>query len=214
MPVDSDLFTLREAAALAGVAEDRVRRELEHDVIEPTEVETVGSARRLFFCESSVLYFALLRALAGEVDFAPSLRRRAFRLLGHACGRRQIHADTHSRNALIKWLVREWNEHVNRVLTVDWGVLFDTVTPRIALYRAGQVRLHSDASILGGEPVFTGTRLAVRHIGGMRLKGEPTAAIIEDYPYLSLQDVEFAALYTEAHPAIGRPKTVGMRDRL
>ncbi|MGH7091658.1 MAG: hypothetical protein ACREFQ_22430 [Stellaceae bacterium] len=45
----------------------------------------------------------------------------------------------------------------------------------IDLYRAGRMRVQSGDAILGGEPVFKDTRLAVRHIGGMRMSGEPVA---------------------------------------
>jgi uncharacterized protein (DUF433 family) len=84
--------------------------------------------------------------------------------------------------------------------------LIEDVGPRIDLYREGLKRIHEDDEILGGEPAFKGTRLAVRHDGGMRAKGEPAERIIEDYPELTLDDVEFARLYTEAHPLVGRPK--------
>jgi uncharacterized protein (DUF433 family) len=72
-----------------------------------------------------------------------------------------------------------------------------------------------DAEIAGvlGRPKFAGTRLAVRHIGGTRIKGEPVERIIEDYPYLSPQEIGFAVLYTQANPLVGRPKTVGSGAR-
>jgi uncharacterized protein (DUF433 family) len=101
---------------------------------------------------------------------------------------------------------REWSKHINPVLTVNWDALIGDVGPRIDLYRDGLKRLREDDAILGGEPVFKGTRLAVRHIGGMRAKGEPVERIIEDYPELSPDDVEFAHLYAAAHPPLGRPK--------
>jgi uncharacterized protein (DUF433 family) len=81
------------------------------------------------------------------------------------------------------------------------------VAPRIDLYCKGLQRVHEDDEILDGEPVFKGTRLAVRHIGGMRIKGESVEDITRDYPDLTPEDVEFARLYTEAHPLVGRPRS-------
>src|ERR1700738_923127 len=75
---------------------------------------------------------------------------------------------------------------------------------RTDLYKRGLARIVSDNKILGGEAVFRGTRLAVRHVGRMHLNGEPTERILEDYPDLSAEDVEFAALYTAANPVSGR----------
>jgi uncharacterized protein (DUF433 family) len=82
---------------------------------------------------------------------------------------------------------------------------------RTDLYKKGLARIVSDKKILRGEPVFRGTCLSVRHIGGMRLNGEPTHRILEDYPDLSAEDVEFAALYTTANPASGRARANAKR---
>ena len=61
-------------------------------------------------------------------------------------------------------------------------------------------------TILGGEPVFPSTRLAVRHVGEMLRRGTERAEILEDYPYLTDQDLDFARLYAIAYPRIGRPR--------
>ena len=84
---------------------------------------------------------------------------------------------------------------------------------RADLYKKGLARIVSDKKILGGEPVFQGTRLSVRHIGGMRLNGEPTERILGDYPDLSAEDVEFAALYTRFEAA-ARPNQIQSANRL
>jgi uncharacterized protein (DUF433 family) len=67
-------------------------------------------------------------------------------------------------------------------------------------------RIDVDASILGGEPVFRKTRLAVRNVGKMVIAGVSKKEILEDYPYLSEDDLKFATLYTIAYPSIGRPR--------
>lgn len=78
-------------------------------------------------------------------------------------------------------------------------------------YKKGLDRIVSDKKILAGEPVFRGTRLSVRHIGGMRLNGEPTERILEDYPGLSVEDIEFAALYAAANPFSKRSRSNAKR---
>jgi len=84
---------------------------------------------------------------------------------------------------------------------------------RADLYKKGLARIVSDKKVLGGEPVFRGTRLSVRHVGGMRLNGEPTERILGDYPDLSAEDVEFAALYTRFEAA-ARPNQIQSANRL
>ena len=58
--------------------------------------------------------------------------------------------------------------------------------------------------ILGGEPVFPRSRLSVRHIGGLILRGA-VDEVREDYPYLSESDIEFAPVYAKAHPRTDYP---------
>lgn len=67
-------------------------------------------------------------------------------------------------------------------------------------FDAWEQRLLSSPEFLAGEPVFPGTRLAVRHIGGMLIRGASREEIREDYPYLSDEDVMFAWVFTEMHP--------------
>ena len=68
-----------------------------------------------------------------------------------------------------------------------------------------KARVSIDPQILGGEPAFAGTRLAVRHIGGLVLR-DAIDEVREDYPYLNDEDIELAKLYTLAYPKRGRPR--------
>lgn len=72
------------------------------------------------------------------------------------------------------------------------------------LYQSGLARIESRREVLGGEPVFRGTRLSVRHVGGMVANGVTSETIREDYPVLSEEDIAFATLYTRVEPAPGR----------
>ena len=64
----------------------------------------------------------------------------------------------------------------------------------------------TNEGVLGGEPTFPQSRLAVRHVGGMLLKGASKDELLDDYPYLTDVDIEFAPLYTRAYPRVGRPR--------
>ncbi len=66
--------------------------------------------------------------------------------------------------------------------------------------------LVSDLDIMSGETVFPGSRLTVRHVGGMLERGELPSIILEDYPYLSQEDIKFAPIYVKAYPNVGHPK--------
>jgi len=68
-------------------------------------------------------------------------------------------------------------------------------------FEAWKRTLIVDDAILGGEAVFPRTRLAVRHVGEMLLRGVAPAEIVEDYPYLKKEDLDFARMYASAKPA-------------
>jgi uncharacterized protein (DUF433 family) len=90
-------------------------------------------------------------------------------------------------------------------LFIDIKKAAKDLAPRIDLYADGLTRIEEKEGVLGGEAVFKNTRLSVNHIGKMREGGEAIADIIEDYPYLHDDDIEFARLYFKAHPMLGRP---------
>jgi uncharacterized protein (DUF433 family) len=221
------LFSLKEAAVLSRLSEDKVRREVERKVIAP-QMAPSGGGHRLLFGEAEVLFFAMLNLLSGTIEFAPPVRREAWCVLrdcepvrlrktaprGRALGAARLtawKAVYRMPGFRKKWIAevdREWSMRINAVFTVNWDALVEDIGPRIDLYRQGLGRVREDDAILGGEPVFKGTRLAVRHIAGMRAQGESVERIVEDYPRLSPDDVVFAELYAQAHPPLGRPKSL------
>ena len=87
------------------------------------------------------------------------------------------------------------------LVTVDTAPVRAEIAHRLDLYRRGLARIESRRDVLSGEPVFKGTRLSVRHIGGMAANGVPVAEIRDDYPGISADDIAFAALYARMKPA-------------
>jgi uncharacterized protein (DUF433 family) len=80
------------------------------------------------------------------------------------------------------------------------------IESRIERFARWKKKLVIRDDILGGEPVFPRSRLAVRHVGEMARRGAPVKEILEDYPYLEPQDVEFAKQFVTAYPRAGRPR--------
>ena len=60
--------------------------------------------------------------------------------------------------------------------------------------------------IMGGTPVISGTRVPVHDVAAALAAGVPAKEILEDYPSLTEDRLELAALYAEANPLRGRPK--------
>jgi uncharacterized protein (DUF433 family) len=81
-----------------------------------------------------------------------------------------------------------------------------TVDRNLAAYRWGQRRVVSSPEILGGEPVFRGTRIPVQHVASLFRKGAPEQEIAEDFPSLSARDLAYARLAGRLGQKPGRPK--------
>jgi uncharacterized protein (DUF433 family) len=77
---------------------------------------------------------------------------------------------------------------------------------KLARFENWKKRLVSRAEVLGGEPVFPRSRLAVRQVGGMLLRGARVEDVRDDYPYLTDDDLEFAPVFAKAYPRMGRPR--------
>lgn len=78
---------------------------------------------------------------------------------------------------------------------------------RVEIYRRGRrERLSSSPDVLGGEPVFRGTRIPIRHVGAIVRRGVNIKELSEDFPKLNAEDFEFARMFVELGPPPGRPR--------
>jgi uncharacterized protein (DUF433 family) len=70
----------------------------------------------------------------------------------------------------------------------------------------GKRRIVSNPAVLGGEPVFEGTRIPIAHVAGLVTKRVPLSEIAEDYPALTPAAIAFAAIHAKMKRNPGRPK--------
>lgn len=91
-------------------------------------------------------------------------------------------------------------------LIVDVGRAREHLAARGEALREADKIIHSVKGVVGGEPVFKGTRVPVRTIAAMKLQGAATDEIIEGYPALTTRMVDLAEIWVAAHPARGRPR--------
>jgi uncharacterized protein (DUF433 family) len=186
----SERLTLKETALLAGVTEKLIRHELADKVVVPRHVE----GRRLYFWATDVFYLRLISELRFALTKAD--RKHLFILL----------ADNKEEQG--PWrLQADRLTLTGRVPTDIWTTKLEReLTQRLKLFLRGKRRVVSRPDILGGEPVFDGTRISVRHVGQLVKKGVPEAELLEDFPALSKRDLEFARMYTALGRPPGRPK--------
>jgi uncharacterized protein (DUF433 family) len=174
-----------EVVALTGIEERRVRKYVEYGV-----VESKSPPR---FELPDIVYFRALAELGLELDVA---------------GRRLLH-ERIAGAFRAKPLPRR--VPLSGVLELKLDEIVEVVTKTLARFEKWKGKLVQDDAILAGEPVFPKSRLAVRQIGGMLLKGAPIDEVKEDDPQLDDEDLELAKLFTVAYPRVGRPREAASR---
>ena len=205
------MLSLREATVLADVAEAKVRKDIETGLLTPIKSTNL---ERLLFRWADVFVFAAV--YKGDL-LSAALRRKAFEELEGLVapsGRRHFYEHLDAESLLDATLTRDRPSQLlgacdrltlDDYLFIDVAKVVEDLAPRVDLYAKGLTHIEEKEGVLGGEAVFKNTRLSVNHIGKMREGGEAIAEIIEDYPYLRQDDIEFARLYFKAHPVLGRP---------
>ncbi len=132
------------------------------------------------------------------------------------------HLSTSGRRTLYQQLVRV-NVDVESVppaIELEGGARLD-ITASVAEVRArleavGRIKtmVEENPEIRGGEAVFRGTRIPVQMVAGFVKEGIPAEEILEDYPALTPESLEAAALYVELYPRRGRPRQAPWRARV
>jgi len=175
-------FSTLEVAALVGLDEGRIRKDVEHGLFEAPR-----------FNVADLVYFRLLALLGLSVSVDD--RRRLHDLVEVAMRKRPAPRTI----------------ALSPVTEVKLGDVATDMQHKLERFSAWKKKLVETPDILGGEPVFPKSRTSVRHIGGLLLRGVPEDEVREDYPHLTDEDFEFAKLYAKAYPKMGRPRETAPR---
>jgi uncharacterized protein (DUF433 family) len=208
------VLSLREAVLLAEVSESRVRKDIEKGVLSPLRTSTTRPCFRwpdVFFLNAVYRNALLTGQGRGRVfqHLVETLLQPTYRhqYTSVVC----THPDND--HAMRIWdfpshLVTRCSQmKIDDTLFIDFDRVLGDLGARVDSYARGLSRIEERPDVLGGEPVFKGSRLPVRHVAKLSVGGESTADILLDYPYLMDQDITFARLYHEAHPMKGRPRS-------
>jgi uncharacterized protein (DUF433 family) len=182
------LFTPTEAAVLTGLPLKAVNNAIDKKTISAVPGEQGG---RLLDARALVS-LSIERRLPDRLT-TPELRRKVFDALSEA-----------SRN----------------VVSLEGGLLkIDLREPRRELaaslrdLRKARRLVVSDPEILGGDPVFRGTRVPVHLIAELTAQGTKPAELTEGYPRLTAEMIRLAPVYATAYPLRGRPRRQPWRDQ-
>jgi uncharacterized protein (DUF433 family) len=192
-------YSLKEAAALAGVSELSVRKAVAAKVICPVS-DRAGQAPRYRFRTRDIFYLHVIATFPFDLSREDKQALREIIVAKrHISGRWHLQADQ---------LVIQ---NADCLLSLDLKPARCLVAQRLLVFHRGQHRIVSQPEILGGEPVFAGTRIPLSHIAGLLRKKTSVADLHEDYPTLSPLDFEFAAMVARMKPNPGRRrKPIGL----
>ena len=175
---ETELFTPAEAAVLS-----RLSLKAVNNAIDKKTILARRSGRGRLLDRPALLSLALERRLAG--DTTPEFRRRLFAEIAAAPRRRVVTV-----GALKVDLIEPRREVMERVKQLRRAERVVTVDPEI----------------MGGNPVFRGTRVPVHLIDEKLRLGETVERLCEDYPRVSEEMIRLASIYAAAHPLRGRPR--------
>ena len=97
-------------------------------------------------------------------------------------------------------------------LVVDLDHTIRTVQARIARVDWASSQIVEDPEIMGGAPVFAGTRIPIDTVLVAKRGGSRIGEIRQHYPTVSEEQIEAAEIYSLVHPRRGRPVSVGDRN--
>ena len=186
---DTPLYTPTEAAVLTRLPLKAVHNAIDKKTVRTVAGERAGRAIRLLDAQA-LISLAIERRLADRL--APELRRQLADALAEA-----------PRN----------------VVALEGGLLrIDLREPRRELatslreLRRARRLVVSDPEILGGDPVFRGTRVPVHLIAELAAAGSSTSELLESYPRLTAEMILLAPVYAAAYPLRGRPRKQPWHD--
>jgi uncharacterized protein (DUF433 family) len=194
MAATADMLRPTEAAVVARVALRDVNRAIDERIL-PEGFFTLDDGRRLTAtaCTLISFYFDSAKHLTSEERLF-AIREAGARLRGFRT------------RTLASLLEEDWKVR-DEFLTIDLAPFVRSTKERMDRLATARNLVVTDPEILGGTPVIRSTRIPVYDVAAAVAAGIPNNRILAAYPGLDVDQIELAALYAEANPARGRPRT-------
>lgn len=181
---------LREAAVVADVSAMVIRHSIKQKIISPRR-----EAGHLRFSMADVLFFALRDAIPFAIEISD---QRALRDL--MVGRKLLSTPWAPLN---EYTVVHHAKGVS--ISFDFRDIHARVQRRLQILAKRAERIESRPDVLGGEPVFVGTRISVQRVGRLMQRKVALEELKADFPRLREDDFELARLLVSVGRGPGRP---------
>lgn len=175
-------FTVAEASWVTGLSVKAVNKAIE-DAAVPVRISRAGGLRRRYVPYTSLLCLQL--HAEGLKRLPLRMRREVFRRVLSEPQQKQL--------------------KYTDALIIDVGGARGKMSRRLQNLEKATDMVQSDPAIMGGTPVFRGTRIPVYPVADMVEQGASIKEILEGYPSLTGEMVEYADMYAATHPRRGRP---------
>jgi Uncharacterized conserved protein len=179
-------YTLAQASVISRIPLPAVHKLIERRLIRPRRVRVGGRMVRMLSREQLVY----LRLESEGVRLFPMATRR--QILRSIESAPETEAIVLPQGSAVHVRVEELRQEVDRELS------------QLALARE---MVTSNPEIMGGTPVFRGTRIPVDLVADMLAQGASVQEILEGYPALKESQVKLAPLYLRSFPRRGRPSS-------
>lgn len=186
MVATARLYTPAEAAAISGIGVKAVHNAIDKKIVETADAKGSGRALTADGLLRLKLWYGVGSVLSTD------RRKRLFDTIAAEPSARTVKADD--------------------LLIIDVAEARRQVKARAKDLEEAEAAVHSvrgiRKGIMGGEPVFKGTRIPVRLVAAMLDQGASPDEILDGYPSLTARMLELSKIWTAAHPSRGRPKTL------
>jgi uncharacterized protein (DUF433 family) len=186
---ENSLFTPTEAAVLTRLSVKAVNNAIDRKTVSTVAGSRAGYATRLLDLHA-LMSLTLERRLVDRL--VPEARREVFEAVATA---------PRNRVALEGGL-----------LTIDPREPRRELATSLRTLRRARDAVMSDPDIMGGDPVFRGTRVLVHMVAALLGQGQTEAELLHDHPRLTAEMVRLAPIYAAAYPLRGRRRAQPWHD--
>jgi len=200
VPANTELAAPAEVAFIADISDREVHRIIDERIL-PDSLYHQANGRRFLrlACAFAHFYFDT------DKDLSKSLRKGVIEQITRKV---LLHTDRDQLLSLSSPIVQgDWTVKVP-FGTVELDDIVLHTQQRAQLVDMANNLIIEDREIMGGEPVFKGTRIPVHNIAASLKLGIATDRILEAYPDLSKEMVSVAEVYAKVHPRRGRPHKI------
>jgi uncharacterized protein (DUF433 family) len=186
--LEDETFSVKEAGAIAGLADKTVRNEIYIDLFRVR----MGAKYELVINARGVIYLRLLAQL--PMYMAPRDRNALSRMLAEGWPGAQ------------GW-TRKGDILSKGMMTIDVGSAEREAIERMRVFVKGRQRMESDTGGPAGEMMFKDSQIRVRMVGALLAQGADPKKMKAAFPTLTADDIAFAGMFARVNRGPGAAST-------